>query len=267
MKNWLKNLFCQSVLLCAIVLLTGCSTERPADITLDELEKQMALAMDPDGEYRRANAYYQRQNIAEDGLFSTKHQLVEVRFQRPDKFKLSYFDKNKIATEIISFDNKAYLVDHRSGSITPIDGEAYDKLKLMQAFGHPDTDYDKLFSKVDLTMLTLEDDRWYYKMVCQPDLPGANPIVVYIDKEYKLPKRMEITINTRNGKLSSVSDIEQYQKFGKLKLPSLTRIQEGSREYTTRIVGYQLDAVFSHNEFSLPEFDPVLLEKQRQSRR
>ncbi|MBE6369120.1 MAG: hypothetical protein E7056_03040 [Lentisphaerae bacterium] len=267
MKNVFRKLFDSTAILCFILIMAGCATERPADISLDELKSQMAQAMDPAGEYRRASAYYQRQNITESGFFSTSHQLLEVRFQRPDKFKLSYYHKNKVATEIISSGDQAWLVDHRHGKVTAISGEAHDKLKLMQALGHPDTDYGKLFSNITLSMLQLEDDRWYYKMICQPILTGSNPIIVYVDKATMLPKRMEITINTPQGKITSVSDVEQYQKFGTLNIPVLTRVKDGSREYTTRVVGYQLNAAFLPEEFNLPEFDPVLLENTRQSRR
>lgn len=249
-------------------VLTGCATpDMPSDITLDELEKKMAQAMDPAGNYRNASAYFQRQNIEEEGLFSTNYQLVEVKFQRPDKFKFSYFEKNMPATEILSVGKKAWFIDHKNHTVNEISGSALDKVKVMLALGHPDTDYDKLFSKVDIFLTKLED-RDCYKLVCQPVIENSNPIIIYVDKEQSLPIRMELTIKTADGDKKAVSRIERYQLFDQVKIPALTKVEEDWREYITRVVDYQLNSHFKESEFRLPDFDPVILEfKKRQSRR
>ena len=249
-------------------VLTGCATpDMPSDITLDELEKKMAQAMDPAGNYRNASAYFQRQNIEEEGLFSTNYQLVEVKFQRPDKFKFSYFEKNMPATEILSVGKRAWFIDHKNHTVSEITGNALDKVKVMLALGHPDTDYDKLFSKVDIYLTTL-DDRACYKLICQVALENSNPIIIYVDKEKSLPIRMELKIKTSDGEKTAVNRIEKYQIFDQVKIPSLTKVEEDWREYTTRVVDYQLNSYFKESEFQLPDFDPVVLEfKRRQHRR
>lgn len=239
---------------------SGCiSCEQPADITLDELELKMARAMDPQQEYRNARSYFQRQNITEEKLFRTDHQLVEVRFQRPDKFKLSYYDKNKIATEVLIVGGQAWLINYNSGKIIEAEGQVLERFKLMLELGHPDTDYDKLFARVDLSQVKL-DDRWCYKMVCHPKLPDANAIIIYVDKITSLPRRMDLAVKTASGTIESVCNIAEYRKFGSVTLPALTTVTENSREYSTRIIDYQLNAVFTSNEFVLPSFDPVVME-------
>ena len=249
------------------MLFCGCASERPADITLDELEAKMAQAMDPAREYRNAYAYFQRQNIEEEGFFSKTYQLVEVRFQRPDKFKFSFYDKNEITIEILSANGKAWTIDHKKGTVSEIQGNALEKFKIMLAMGHPDTDYDSLFTKIDMTLTTLDDGREYYKLVCQPALEKSNPIIVYVDKLESLPKRMELKIKTPQGEIKAVNNIQEFQKFNSVKIPALTLVQEGSREYTTRVVGYQLNAHFRPDEFKVPVFDPVLMEMQKQRKR
>jgi len=265
-KNFFKslNIFFTAA---AVLLFSGCVSEQPSDITLDELEQKMAQAIDPTGEYKKASTYFQRQNIKEEGFFSDKHQLVEVKFQRPDKFKFSYYEKNKVATEIISVGGRAWAVDYNNAKLIEIQGEALEKFKVMLALGHPDTDYAELFAQVDMTLTTLEDDRQYYKLVCHPKLPGSNPIVIYVDKITSLPKRMELAVKTVNGTVESVSDIVEYRPFGKINVASLTNVTEGSREYTTRVVDYQLNAHFSDKEFDLPTFDLVLWESYKQQNR
>lgn len=263
----------KSVLLSALsaailMLLTGCVSERPSDISLDELEKRVAKAMDPAGKYRNAYAYFQRQNILEEGFWNDKHQLVELRFQRPDKFKFSYFEKNAPVTEIISSGGRAWTVDHKKGTVKEIQGEALEKFKVMLELGHPDTDYDRIFAKVDMSIVTM-DGKDYYKLVCRPRVAGANPITIYIDNKEYLPRRMELCLKTPDGDIDSVSTIEEYFDFSGVKLPMLTKVEEGDREFSTRIVGYQLDAHFGPDEFKKPHFDPVLWEmkKQRDRRR
>ncbi|MBO5722036.1 MAG: hypothetical protein J6S19_02870 [Lentisphaeria bacterium] len=252
-----------------VQLLTGCASDRPADITLDVLEEKMSQAMDPAREYRRAGSYFQRQNIEEETFWGgKKYQLVEVRFERPDKFKFSYYDaKNKAVTEILSSGSQAWTVNHTQGVIKKLDGNALDKFKVMLALSHPDTDYDKLFARVDIFITTLEDEREYYKLVCYPALENANPITIYVDRIDFLPKRMTLNVRTASGTVKSTSTIEQYNLFGKVKLPSLTRVDEQTRQYYTRLIDYQLNYRFSKDEFKLPEFDPVLMEMQRQKQR
>ena len=267
MKSLSKALaFIPAALLAAV--LTGCgAVERPSDITLDELEVKMAQAMDPAGDYRKASAYFQRQNIEEEGLFSTSYQLVELKFQRPDKFKFSYYEKNMPVTEILSIGNNAWLINYKNYTVTPLTGTDLDKVKVMLALGHPDTDYDKLFSKVDIFLTRLENKECY-KLVCQPTIEHSNPIVIYVDKEKFLPVRMELVIKTDEGEVEAISRIEKYQDFGSVKVPALTKVQEGWKEYLTRVVGYQLNAHFREDEFTLPKFDRVLLEyRKRQKRR
>ena len=250
----------------ASMLLTGCVSDMPSDITLDELEQKMARAMDPQGEYRKARAYFQRQNVTEEGLFSTKHQLVEVKFQRPDKFKFSFYEKNRVATEVLSIGNRAWMISYKDGTITPIRGIALEKIRIMLAMGHPDTDYDKLFGKTELTLTELDDGTVCYKLVCYPSLENSNPIIIYVDQATMLPRRMELTVKTVNGDIETVSEITEYKQFGKLNLPALTTTREGSREYSTRIVDYRINTTFEPDEFKLPEFDPVLIESQKRQR-
>ena len=266
MKCLSRILASTSAALLAAVL-TGCTAvERPSDITLHELQEKMAVAMDPAGKYRNATAYFQRQNIEEEKLFNTEYQLVEVKFQRPDKFKFSYFEKNMPVTEILSIGSKAWLIDHKKHITGEITGNALDKVKVMLALGHPDTDYNKLFSKVDLFLTGLEG-RECYKLVCQPALEGSNPIVIYVDKEQYLPVRMELVIKTADGDKKAISRIEKYQNFEQVKVPALTRVEEGWREYLTRVVDYQLNTYFKEKEFELPEFDPVLVESGKRKNR
>ena len=167
----------------------------------------------------------------------------------------------------MSVGKQAWLISYQDGTVTPIRGLALEKIKVMLAMGHPDTDYDRLFSKTDLTITELDDGKPYYKLVCYPALENSNPIVVYIDKLTMLPKRMELKIKTVNGDLETVSEIVEYKKFGNIKLPALTHTRENSREYTTRVVAYQLNAPFEPDDFKLPEFDPVLIESQKRQRR
>ena len=258
-KSW-KYILCSAA---SAILMSGCVSEQPSDISLDELEAKVARAMDPAGDYRKARAYYQRQNIIEKGFWSDKHQLVEVRFQRPDKFKLSYYEKNTPITEILSVGGRAWMINHKKAEITEITGEALARFKVMLSLGHPDTDYDKLFAKVDMAMVR-EEEKDYYKLTCHPRLENAEPIVIYIDKNEYLPRRMKLKIKHPEGDIESTSSITEYQKFGNILLPALTEVFEGSREYTTRLVGYQLDAPFADDVFRKPVFDPVLMEMQKQ---
>ena len=252
-----------------MMLFSGCGStpELPSDITLDALEERMAQAMDPERKYRDAASYFQRQNIEEKGFFSSRRNLVEVRFQRPDRFKLVVYDENQPLSGIISRDGKAWSIDYVNGVITELTGNELAKARVMLALGHPDNDYDKLFEKVDMSVVTLNDgdqDLECYKLVCSSGLPGSSPFTIYINRALALPKRIEIDFTLGDRQIHYVNDIQEYQNFAGVRIPTLSKISDGDREYTSRVVGYMLNPKFRADEFDVPQFDPVLMEMKRQ---
>ena len=247
------------------LLLAGCASDRPSDVTLDELEARMTHAMDPAGKYRNAYSYLQRQNIEEKHFFSTESHTVEVRFQRPDKFRITVFAENTPQSAIVSKGGKAWTIDYVNGIITELAGKELAKVKTMLALGDPANDYDKLFKKVDLSITELPDDpAEYYKLVCYTYLSDQWPITIYVDRAQALPKRMELDFMVGETQVHYQNDIVEYQNFDSVKIPSLSRITENDREYTSRVVGYLLNPKFKDDEFDVPEFDPVLMEVKRQ---
>lgn len=256
--------------LAGAVLLTvcGCTVpEQPSDISMDTLEDRMTQIMDPQREYRNAHSYIQRQNIEEKGFFSSKLNTIEVRFQRPDRFKVTVYDESEPRSGILSRDGRAWAIDYVNGIITELVGNELAKTKVMLALGHPDNDYDKLFSKIDMSIVTLDDgdkEVTCYKLVCSSGLPGAKPFTVYVNRALSLPKRIEFDFELDGREVHYVNDILEYQNFGGVRVPSLSRVTEGDREYTSRVVGYLLNPKFRDNEFQVPEFDPVLMEIKRQ---
>ena len=251
-----------------LLAVCGCAVpELPSDISVDTLEDRMAQVMDPQREYRKAHSYLQRQNVEEKGFFSSKLNMVEVRFQRPDRFKVTVYDENEPRSGILSRDGRAWTIDYENGIITELTGNALAKTKVMLALGHPDNDYDKLFSKIDMSITTIEEDDKdleCYKLVCSSGLPGAKPFVVYVSRALSLPKRIEVDFELDGREVHYENDIVEYQNYGGVRVPSLSRITEGDREYTSRVVSYLLNPKFRDNEFQVPEFDPVLMEMKRQ---
>ncbi|MPM51760.1 hypothetical protein SDC9_98511 [bioreactor metagenome] len=264
-RHWLRWT-APAMLLVGWLLPVGCATpEEPSDVTLDELEARMVQAMDPGKNYRNAYSYFQRQNIEEKRFFSANHYLVEVRFQRPDKFKFTVFEENTPQSAIISKGGQAWTIDYVNGVISELTGRELAKVKTMLALGHPDNDYDQLFEKVDLSIVKLpDDDAEYYKLVCDTGITDQKPIIIYVDRARALPKRMELDFKAGDIEVHYVNDIVEYQTFDEVKIPSLSRITENDREYTSRVVGYVLNPKFKNDEFDVPEFDPVLMEVKRQ---
>lgn len=252
----------------ALLAVCGCAApELPSDISVDTLEDRMAQAMDPQREYRNAHSYIQRQNIEEKGFFSSKLNMVEVRFQRPDRFKVTVYDENEPQSGILSRDGRAWAIDYANGIITELVGNELAKTKVMLALGHPDNDYDKLFNTIDMSIVTIDNngkDLECYKLVCTSGLPGAKPFVVYVSRALSLLKRIEFDFELDGREIHYVNDIVEYQNYGGVRVPTLSRITEGDREYTSRVVGYLLNPKFRDNEFQVPEFDPVLMEMKRQ---
>ena len=156
----MKIIFCVRVLaLAAVCCIAGCSSleseydERPADITLNELEKRMLRARDPNGVFLKAKSYLQKQIVTD--AHSGEQQICEVRYLAPDRLNMLMRKDNQPDSAIILNGDSAWKVDYAERTVTPIVGLGLQQLKTMQRLGDPDDSYQDLFKKVDLSICRL----------------------------------------------------------------------------------------------------------------
>ena len=247
-----KRMLRRSVWLLPLLLLsmTGCLStddrceEFTPDITLDELEKKMLQARDPQGVFQKAKSYVQKQVVTT----GRQKALCEVKFLAPDRFKLVTLKDNEPETAIILNGDRAWLVNYPKRSVTPITGESLFQLQTMSRLGNPDDSYQDLFQQVVLTGCRI-DDREYYKLNCTSKLPDEPPMYLYIGKNNFLLKRVRIP-----APVNYESTIERYALYEGVMIPETTVIDNNGVRQSSKIYENKLNADLDESEFLPPVF-------------
>lgn len=218
--------------------------ERPADITLDELEKRMLRARDPNGVFLKASSYLQKQIVTD--LATGEQQICEVRYKAPDCLNMLMRKDNQPESAIIINGSSAWQVNFPERKVTPIVGTGLSQLKTMQRLGDPDDSYRDLFRRVDLSLCRLDDNE-YYKMVCHPKNRGSYKLVLYVGRDSYLLHRIRIPA------LDSETRVDRYALYEGVMVPEET-ISERSR---SRVFYNRLNLPLEDQDFLPPVFGPA----------
>ena len=99
-------------------LSSGCSMfsgDPPVNISLAVLQLKMQKAMDPDNLYRDSKSYVQKQMLmVKKDWEDEKSYIVEVKFKRPDKLKMTTWEENEATTSIIFNGSNAWIVNYKN---------------------------------------------------------------------------------------------------------------------------------------------------------
>lgn len=252
MKNFRMAALLFSVL--GIVIGGGCQIfslspeDRPADITLAVLQEKMQKAMDPDGLYSKSKSYVQRQMlVVKKDWEDEKGYIIEVKFKRPDKLKMTTWENNSPTNSIIFNGNNAWIVDYKAKKRDLISGERLAKMKILFALGRPGGTYQQIFKEVKLTETTF-DEQPYYKLTCRTQFKDQPPFIIYVGKNNFLTKRIEIPPQV-------TSTIDKYGLYDGVITPErTTEVSDGgTKQY--ELILYKLNVDIDDNEFFPPIFD------------
>ena len=247
----MKIIFCVRVLAlaAAVLCVAGCSSleseydERPADITLDELEKRMLKARDPNGVFLKAKSYLQKQIVTDTR--SGEQQICEVRYLAPDRLNMLMRKDNQPDSAIIINGDSAWKVNYPERTVTPIVGLGLQQLKTMQRLGDPDDSYQDLFKKVDLSICRLGEYE-YYKMVCHPKLKGGYVLILYVGRDSYLLNRIRIP------EMEAETRVDRYALYEGVMIAEETV----SADHTSRVIYNRLNLPMDEQDFLPPVFKP-----------
>lgn len=236
-----------AALMAALFGVTGCSSleteydERPSDITLDELEKRMLKARDPNGVFLKAKSYLQKQIVTD--THTGEQQICEVRYLAPDRLNMLMRKDNQPDSAIILNGDSAWKVNYAERTVTPIVGLGLQQLKTMQRLGDPDDSYQDLFKKVDLTICRLGDQE-YYKMVCMPKVKGGAELILYVGRDSYLLNRI------RFPEIGRETRVDRYALYEGVMIAEETV----SADHTSRVIYNRLNLDMDERDFLPPVF-------------
>jgi outer membrane lipoprotein-sorting protein len=260
MKLIFRLLLCLSAVAGAM-LPAGCGIfssgpeEYPADINIFKLQERMQRATDPDRKFADANTYVQKQMLEVKQTFGEPVQsIVEIKFKRPDMFKMTILRDNQQVNSVIFNGKQAWSINYAKKTVTPIEGLQFETFKFIFAMGHPGVSYTQIFKDVKLSQVRLNELE-YYKMVCAPNISGLEPYTIYVGKNNFLPKMLETTeqINGENSKYTAIMD--SYAMYeGVMIAKESTTILNGLKQ-NYKMIYYKLNAAIDDSEFIPPQLD------------
>ena len=252
----MKKSFCRQMLPVWIVVWmtclagTGCVMldeefdERPSDITLEQLEKRMLKARDPQGVFLKATSYLQKQVVTD--ARTGEQQICEVRYMAPDRLNMLMRKDNQPESAIIINGDSAWRVNYQERTVTPVVGTGLSQLKTMQRLGDPDDSYQDLFRKVDLSICRIGDDE-YYKMVCHPKIRGSLQLILYVGRDSYLLHRIRIPA------LGAETRVDRYALYEGVMIPEETISDRSS----SRVIYNRLNLKLDEQDFLPPVFGPA----------
>ncbi len=221
--------------------------EQPVNITLAVLQEKMQKAMDPNGLYRKSKSYVQRQMlIVKKDWENEKGYIIETKYKRPDKLKLTTWEDNKPSTSIIFNGKNAWRVNYKEKKRNLISGVQLKKMKVLFALGRPGGTYQQIFKEVKLAETEL-DEQAYYKLTCISKFEGAPPLIIYVGKNNFLTKRIDIPPNI-------TSTIDKYGLYdGVIIAEQTTDVSDGCKS-RYKLIMYKLNVDIDDKEFFPPVF-------------
>lgn len=231
----------------ALLCIAGCTSleseydERPADITLSELEKRMLAARDPNGVFLKAKSYLQKQIVTDSR--TGEQQICEVRYLAPDRLNMLMRKDNQPDSAIIINGDSAWKVNYPERTVTPIVGLGLQQLKTMQRLGDPDDSYQDLFKKVDLSICRLGENE-FYKLVCHPKITGGYLLILYVGRDSYLLNRIRIP------ELETETRVDRYALYEGVMIAEETI----SEDHTSRVIYNRLNLEMNEQDFLPPVF-------------
>ncbi len=235
-------------------MLTGCSTfepkYQPADISLDSLEQKMRKTMDPNGVFRQAQSYVQRQMLVESGS-QARHYIVETIFKRPEFLRMTTIEENKPVTAIFFDGREAWVVDYRKQRTTKIEGITLERMRVFFGMSRPDRSYQQLFPEIRLSQCILRDNKPYYRLECISAVEGQQPFNIYVGKNNFLTKSINTLLNDKGSERYHAT-IERYALYDNVMIPDEITVQSGQTASKYKIILYKLNVPLKAADFIPP---------------
>ena len=262
MLNKLLKLTSALILLMNIV--TGCSS-------LDEIDENMVISkvsvqtielrknsiVDPNGRYQKAKTSSMKQVVTTKATFTQpkEESMVEVKFQHPDKFKLTTYKDNQVAISIIVNGTNAWMADYNNKKISILTQEQLKKLSIIFQLSNPATKISDIFDDIKVyesSSIITDENEQYYKLVCtKKDL---HPINIYLDKKSCLPRRIRAYFNINNNSILYDSTMKRYSLYEGVMIPDESIVEQDGVTQETKVLHYKLDLKFPDDEFLPPVF-------------
>ena len=213
----------------------------------------MQKAMDPNGRFAQAETCVMRQQISTDPgwLEPPEIQMVEVKFRRPDHFKLTTYTDNEAKNAIIASGGSGWLVDMERKKVITLDHQALQRVLAMVRLANPANRIEDVFEKVSIDRSRIDGED-FYRLTC---VNGKNnPIYIYVDGREYLNRRMRMKFSGNGKSFDYDARMLAYSMYEGVKIPDESQIEQAGTLQKSKVIYYKLDVKLDDSEFQPPLF-------------
>lgn len=244
--------------LAAVLLVTaGCASFEEeifsSDISIDELEKRMQQAMDPNGRFVRAKSYIMRQQITTDRSWMEMPdvQMVEVKFRAPDQFKLTTYTDNEPEHAIIANGSEGWFVDMNRKKVIRLEKKKLEGVLTLARLTNPGIRLKNVFRQVSIDRSRIGEEV-FYRLTCSRG--KDSPIYIYISSKDFFSKRLRMSTDGSSSRIDYDSQMLNYSMYEGVMIPDESIVYQGSIEQKSKVIYYKLDVALEDKEFLPPLF-------------
>ena len=247
----MKRFFLAIFMIALATTFIGCSVfknyeEYPSDISLKELEQRMQQNSDPEGVFKSAHSYIQKQILTMKGMFFDDQYLVEVKYKRPDMFKTTTFKDNKPFSTLMFNGQKAWIINHAKKQTTEMTGDSLTRMRNMSMLLMPDSTFSQIFDNIELTQIR-RDGVEYYKIVGSNS--GRDPITIYVNKFTMLPKWLETREAIANQKVDYMATMDSYAFYDQVMIANQSSVKVNTMNQISKVILFRLNVELDNSEF------------------
>lgn len=258
--NTLKRLFLPAVA-AVLCFCMGCETNEllklvplePADISVEKLIQRLTEATDPQMEYHNCKSYLMKQELSVVKAGVKDVMATEVRFQAPDKMRITTFKENRPSFVEIYNGGKAWKVDCSTGKVNRVpDGMPIQLMTLFVKMGTPSLDLNEIFKNVTIEMDIRENPK-VYRLICDAGIEGIAPYVYYIDSRTNLIQRFETVMYAQGEEYLYVNIPADYTRYEKdILIPATSTVTLMDTVNISRLKEFKINPVFPESDFLPP---------------
>ncbi len=255
--NRLFSLFATALF--TAVIGTGCISAEvltPSDISVEELEKNIQLAMDPQNRYASAKNTVCRQEVTtERWMEDPLVQMVEVKFAKPDLFRWVTYDDNKPVIGIITNGKQCWYADYKEKSVSPVgedDMKAMQRIRSVAQIADPGSRLKDIFPIIRIYLCKNELGE-FYKLECQRD-EASDVFNIYVNKKDFRINRISGVFAIGEGSLDYDARILRYRLYEGFFIPAEMEIFQNGEKQTSRVITYRINTEIDPADFRPPVF-------------
>ena len=242
------------------MLFAGCAAGSadvlsPSPLSLEELEKRMNAASDPDGLFAASKSYVMKQEIKElYWLNDDVIRMVEVKFEKPDKFALITYEDNQPSNIFCTDGESGWVAYYRDRKIVRLDEAGLRRMQTLASLGTPGAGgYSSVFKDVQIYECR-NDDGQFFRIDCKgPE--SDDPISFYVDANDYLLRRVKMSFLLPGGKRSEYENlILDYELRDGVRIPMATRIIQDGVKQESKVIYYKLNPEIPAGDFQPPVF-------------